>query len=226
LFRFACIWEKLDIIEFITKHEIRDDETMDGKEIIEFFINIAIQEKNLEVCRYLCTIVPETISVVTFSLLLTPSSDMYKLLERNNDQRAKDDINKVLLNASFCNYTDIAKYLLDHRGADIETRDVKGKTPLLLSMEDCPDPVFAKTLIQDYKANVKASDNKGISSLHIIGNKGWETESGFENAIEIASLLIENGADLLLQEQKGRLPFEMRPLINKLKIYLQDETKR
>ena len=144
MFRLACILEKLDIIEFLFKREILDNETMDRKKATEDFLNIAIQEENLEVCRCLFTIVPESFSVVTLSLFLTPSLEMYELFEGENGQRAKDDNNKVLLNASFRHYTDIAKHLLDHRGADIEARDVNGRTPLLLSIEDCPDIDLAK----------------------------------------------------------------------------------
>jgi tankyrase len=107
---------------------------------------------------------------------------------------ADKDGNSPLMIALKKGHTVIAKILLDG-GADVNKRDALGLTPLLISCGNTTQgyKTIAETLIKK-SALVNVHDKLGFTPLLL-------TLSG--GNIEIAKLLIENGADVSVRTNRG-----------------------
>jgi ankyrin repeat protein len=109
------------------------------------------------------------------ALLMFPGSSRQTLLLRAATQRAG-----------------IAKLLLDY-GADLESRDYSGRTPLSWAVEG--DPKVVKLLL-DNGADIESKDNSGRTPL------SWAVERN----TEMVGLLLNNGADIESKDDSGRTP--------------------
>jgi ankyrin repeat protein len=87
------------------------------------------------------------------------------------------------------------RFFLDH-GADIESRDAHGRTPLLVAaLERNLDAI---TVLLEAGADVHAVDNEGLTALHFTIN----------SAQRAYDLLLEHGADPTVRSNAGRDPVE------------------
>jgi ankyrin repeat protein len=113
------------------------------------------------------------------------------------------------------NREDIACALID-RGADIEAKDEDGRTPLHYAVGK--NSLDVTRLLIDRGADIEAKDNTGQTPLHIafggadimlnfrlLGGTPLQRASG-NNALDVARLLIDRGADIAAKDKDGRTP--------------------
>jgi ankyrin repeat protein len=126
-------------------------------------------------------------------------------------QELIEELNKDWDNPDVSKNVDASKikYLIE-RGADLETKNNKGRTPLhWASTMDCIE--IAKLLL-DRGADVGAKDKWGLTPLD------W---ASYKDNIELAKLLLDAGADVEAKDVYGRTPLhwacsdEMRDLLKK-----------
>lgn len=136
-----------------------------------------------------------------------------------NNKKNTLDKNALMLATQF-GHTHIVKFLLDH-GADIDTRDKEGHSPLTRALDNHRDDI-AKLLIKK-GAKLDIMIHAGRTALIYAVEK---------NNIEMARLLIESGADVNLANFHGETPYDiaiasiripMMFLFNKNIIHGQDE---
>ena len=96
---------------------------------------------------------------------------------------------------------DIAKLLI-YAGADVNTSDPNGRTPLhfIYIKYKRYDAAIAKLLI-DAGANLNAQDNKGQTPLHTAIGKSYSSPT--------VEFLIEAGANLNIRDNKGQTPLHL-----------------
>ena len=81
--------------------------------------------------------------------------------------------------------------LIEH-GADINISDMRGRTPLYVSLEK--KFVFATKILVKYGSNVHLADREGITPLHLASRLGNS---------DVVSLLIKGKADPNAADEKG-----------------------
>ena len=89
---------------------------------------------------------------------------------------------------------DVARLLLEH-GADVNTRDDEGTTPLYAAAKNGRVQVVHVLLEQG--ANVGAEDNQGKTPLHGAAEYG---------TVEVVRMLLEHGANVGVQDNQGITP--------------------
>ena len=89
--------------------------------------------------------------------------------------------------------------LLEH-GADIEHKDVDGRTPLSHATGSLKGPQFVTLLLQK-GANVHAADKRGMTPLFWATNKRVDTD--------VAKVLIQHGADVNARDADGMTPLSL-----------------
>ena len=120
-------------------------------------------------------------------------------LERGADVDAVDNDHSTLLDkASFNGKVEVAQLLLE-RGANINTRNKRGHTPLhrvLVNLRDHAGAHYFDTiqLLLGHGADVDALDNTQSTPLHVASQYG---------SAKAARLLLEHGANVYLQNNKG-----------------------
>ena len=91
---------------------------------------------------------------------------------------------------------DVARLLLEHgAGADVNTRDDKGSTPLYLAAENGRLQVVR--MLIEHGANVGAEDNQGKTPLHGAAEYGM---------VEVVRVLLEHGANVGAEYNQGKTP--------------------
>ena len=91
---------------------------------------------------------------------------------------------------------DVARLLLEHgAGADVNTRDDEGSTPLYLAAENGRLQVVRMLL--EHGANVGAEDNQGKTPLHGAAKAG---------RVEVVRMLLEHGANVGAEDNQGKTP--------------------
>ena len=94
--------------------------------------------------------------------------------------------NSLLHNASYFGKFEVAKLLIKH-GAQIDSRDFEGKTPLAVAASQAHLEVVK--LLLENGADVNSKDNYGRIPLLFALHKGKEN-------LEVIKLLIEKGSDV------------------------------
>jgi uncharacterized protein len=107
------------------------------------------------------------------------------------------NLEAVLLEAASNGQTDIVKAFLD-KGANIETKNDVGATPLIFASAKGQKDVVA--LLLDRGANINAKTTSGITPLMAAAAGGFP---------EIVQLLLAKGADVSAKDQQGRTAFSM-----------------
>ncbi len=119
--------------------------------------------------------------------MLNASNDLIFTKKRN----AMVDLNEVMIHASRKGEVGVLKELADQQ-VDINTRDDKGYTPLIIACYN--RQAAAAAWLLEAGADVDAQDNGGNTALMGAAFKGYP---------EIAALLIGQGANLDLQHGNG-----------------------
>lgn len=88
--------------------------------------------------------------------------------------------------------------LLLARGADLDARDAKGSTPLMLAVANrCLSAVLA---LLAAGADPNCADTAGSTALHL---------AAAERSLELARVLLQAGADHTARDRKGQLPIDV-----------------
>ncbi|XP_053686824.1 uncharacterized protein LOC128736373 [Sabethes cyaneus] len=96
-------------------------------------------------------------------------------------------------------------YRLLQKGANVETRDQRGRTALLMaasnfgSLKRFGHGLAVVQMLLDHGANVNARDENGDTALHLAFNG---------KNLELVELLVRNGANLKVKNINGRMPCE------------------
>ena len=106
---------------------------------------------------------------------------------------ARSDINKKLSLYAYGYSFDMVKLLLK-QGADIETKNGCGRTPLHIASKS--DNITMVKLLLKHRANIEATDIRNETPLHLASNQHSTSdyEENFEQ-IQIVKLLLEYGAN-------------------------------
>ncbi|PBI92400.1 Ankyrin repeat protein [Flavobacterium sp. ACN2] len=132
-------------------------------------------------------------------------TQLYKLLYGKDFSKIKDFLEKYgldsvdrdgrtfLMSAVLDGDASIIKNLL-LLGCDINKQDEQGLTALHLSAMN--NKIDSVKILLDFKANINLVDNIGNSAL-------WRAVMELESDSEIIKLLLENGADINLENQNG-----------------------
>jgi ankyrin repeat protein len=99
------------------------------------------------------------------------------------------------------------------RGADVNTKDNFGQTPLHRASYD--NQIKTAKLLLDAGADVNAKDIVGWTPLHYVS---------YNKLIEIAVILLERGADLEAKDEDGKTPLHLAKS-NKMKTLLKKYQK-
>ncbi|XP_010188831.1 PREDICTED: palmitoyltransferase ZDHHC13 [Mesitornis unicolor] len=111
----------------------------------------------------------------------------------------------------------IIAYLIS-KGQDIDTTDVNGQTPLMLSAQKVMGPEPTRFLLK-FNPSLNAVDNvQKNTALH------WAITSGNSSAVD---LLLEAGASLDIKNAKGETPLDLAyQSLNRLIVYMAKEEER
>lgn len=124
-------------------------------------------------------------------VIRTKDVDAVKFLVENGaDVNAVDNFGNTVLN--YAKTVEIAKFLVEEKGLDVNKPNKTGETPLM-SAASMGIIEVVQYLIQK-GANVKILDKKRIGILHYTGNPG------------IIKLLVEAGADINNRNPEGKTP--------------------
>ena len=150
---------------------------------------------------------------------------MRLLLENGANVEAPDSdgstpLHQAISNASFWRLEDAVGLLLEH-GANINLRNGQGQTALhKASLRGYPKIVL---LILNHGADVDAQDNDGSTPLHLIISKTYmdsdapESSEAYhdsnvfvdsESLREVIKLLLEHGASVHRENNRGETPFQ------------------
>jgi len=91
-------------------------------------------------------------------------------------------------------------------GADIDARDIEGRTPLMMTMYNCsePDALELDAPFLSRGADVDATDNEGNSFLHRL-----IALSACRDPAETVSRLIDQGAAVNIRNHAGKTPLAL-----------------
>ncbi|NWH66804.1 ZDH13 Palmitoyltransferase, partial [Geococcyx californianus] len=114
-------------------------------------------------------------------------------------------------------HTPIVAYLIS-KGQNIDTTDLNGQTPLMLSAQKAIGPEPTKFLLK-FNPSLNAVDNvQKNTALH------WAIASGNASAVD---LLLEAGASLTIKNGKGETPLDLAyQSLNRLVVYMVKEEER
>ena len=147
-------------------------------------------------------------------------------VEHGADVNAKDRREWTPLHATQSD--EVARALLE-RGADVNARDNSNQTPLHNKMPEC-DGVAA--VLIEFGADVNAQDDEGNTPLHCMAESFYEGLDNIEDVLragvnvnaqnedgqtplhrtrddELATLLLDYGADPLIKDEEGKYPHEV-----------------
>ncbi|KAK6839219.1 hypothetical protein PG987_005085 [Apiospora arundinis] len=121
------------------------------------------------------------------------------LIAAGADKDKRDgDFETAWHQAAYYGYMDIAD-ILAKSGADPNLRDRHGQTPLMMAAASSDTKMLKRLL--DCGADVNLQDNDGDTALHSLANRGKNDE-----AVEMISLLCDNGANTELENDIGNTP--------------------
>ena len=136
------------------------------------------------------------------------SSRQTTVLERLLDQGADTEDGPGLLHlAAFSGASDVVRLLLEWR-LDPNAKGDEGSGPPLLPAAMSGDPLVVKALLE-YGADVHLRDESwGWTTLHVAVSA---MTAGYAKgtAIEVAQLLLDQGADIHAQDNEGRTPLHL-----------------
>jgi ankyrin repeat protein len=98
--------------------------------------------------------------------------------------------------------------VLPEFNADVDTRDVEGRTPLHFASHGyylggritAPSLSNVARLLLEHGADVNAQDNEGVTPLHVAALYG---------RIEVVRTLLEHGANVRAKENHGKTAFHI-----------------
>ncbi|KAK7971461.1 hypothetical protein PG989_016477 [Apiospora arundinis] len=121
------------------------------------------------------------------------------LIAAGADKDKRDgDFETAWHQAAYYGYMDIAD-ILAKSGADPNLRDRHGQTPLMMAAASSDTKMLKR--LPDCGADVNLQDNDGDTALHSLANRGKNDE-----AVEMISLLCDNGANTELENDIGNTP--------------------
>ena len=121
----------------------------------------------------------------------------------------------ALFIAAWNNYLPVVRYLVE-QGADMETPNINGDTPLIcVSNRGCPE-VVRYLLEQGADRDKTATSSDGWTSLHC---------AAYNDDLETAKLLMVYGADLNATNNSGEMPIDMART-EEMKQAIRDEPRR
>ena len=146
--------------------------------------------------------------------LLSSKIEVMKLLIANGaNMNAKNKKLENILMIAYNNHKDdMFKYLLENYKVDINSKNIKGKTILMKSLNSSAwyGVKDARILIQA-GANINLKDNQGNTALHsIIEHRNYD----------VAKYFVTQGGDLSIKNKKGQTPLDLIK-DNKIKTELQ-----
>jgi|GEM_PF-1791299 len=111
-------------------------------------------------------------------------------------------LHDVILNQNYTIQDKInsIKNILDSKVVDVNKQDDNGKTALNLIAFYKADPILARLLIEDYKANVNKPDRFNVSPLH---------NAIQHDEVEIAEMLLAADADRTLKNDTLATPVDL-----------------
>ena len=102
----------------------------------------------------------------------------------------------------------LCRYLLQSGAREIEQPDASGKTLLMYAIGKT-SPVMTSDLLQ-YGANVHASNEKGLSCLHVSISIGTD---------EITRIILQNGANVNAKNNQGQIPSQVAMVLGNGNMY-------
>jgi ankyrin repeat protein len=115
-------------------------------------------------------------------------------------------------------YVDLIKLLIAHK-ADVHARDSSGKTPLHIAMHgnleltklllDAGASVHERLFEEDHSRRPRPPPSAGNTPLH------WAAETG---RLDLAKLLLENGADVNAKNQASQTPLHFAARANQIEL--------
>ncbi|CAG2233178.1 MIB [Mytilus edulis] len=113
--------------------------------------------------------------------------------------------------AAETNKVEISHCLITTGKADINVKDIKGRTPLMSAVYSGGTLKSVEQLIK-FECSVNAQDNSGDTALHILqtqkSSSMMRKRRGADDT-QMLCFLLENGADVLIQNKNGKTPIDL-----------------
>ena len=127
-----------------------------------------------------------------------------KIIGYDLDENTWPDIHDVELISAACVRTVEQLEKILKKGADINAKDIKGRTPLMNAVP-CNTPSVVRFLVEA-GSNVNAASETGMTPLMLIAGGARKKHTRKDDEImDIVKLLLDAGADINAKDSKGRL---------------------